>query len=83
MSAHDQENWFVNEYECYSCGHEWRDEWDACPDDDCPQCAARHVSPHTSTWMCEVDDDCTPHIVQSEPAGPPGHVRTQVRPDAG
>jgi DNA-directed RNA polymerase subunit RPC12/RpoP len=39
---------FRNHYKCYCCGHEWTDDYDAQPDDDCPKCGARHVSPHKS-----------------------------------
>jgi DNA-directed RNA polymerase subunit RPC12/RpoP len=39
---------FRNHYRCYRCGHEWTDEYDAQPDDDCPKCGARHVSPYKS-----------------------------------
>jgi len=42
---------FQNQYTCYKCKHEWTDEYDACPDDDCPECGARHVSPHTSITL--------------------------------
>lgn len=39
---------FINHYKCYRCAHEWVDQWTAQCDDDCPECGARHVSPHTS-----------------------------------
>lgn len=39
---------FINHYKCYRCAHEWADQWTAQCDDDCPECGARHVSPHTS-----------------------------------
>ncbi|MEI6283466.1 MAG: hypothetical protein WCP82_12265, partial [Alphaproteobacteria bacterium] len=39
---------FLNHYRCPKCGHEWTDAWDAQCDDDCPNCGARHVSPHRS-----------------------------------
>ena len=46
----DDENtrWFRNHYECPSCEHQWTDDWTATCDDDCPNCGARHISPHTS-----------------------------------
>jgi rubrerythrin len=37
---------FRNFYKCYKCGNEWVDEDSCIPDDDCPQCGARHVSCH-------------------------------------
>lgn len=47
---------FRNHYKCYRCGHEWTDEYDAQPDDDCPECGARHVSPYKSEELSrEVD----------------------------
>ena len=39
---------FINHYKCHRCAHEWADQWTAQCDDDCPECGARHVSPHTS-----------------------------------
>ena len=38
----------INRYRCYSCGHEWEDEWTSQVDDDCPSCGARHCSPYQS-----------------------------------
>jgi predicted nucleic acid-binding Zn-ribbon protein len=40
--------WFENHYECDACGCTWTDEWSAMCDDDCPECGARHMSPHAS-----------------------------------
>jgi DNA-directed RNA polymerase subunit RPC12/RpoP len=39
---------FRNQYHCARCKHEWTDEWPAMCDDDCPECGARHMSPHRS-----------------------------------
>jgi DNA-directed RNA polymerase subunit RPC12/RpoP len=39
----------TNSYTCYRCGHEWDDVWNCEVDDDCPECGARHCTPHTST----------------------------------
>lgn len=39
---------FRNYYRCPGCGHEWDDVWDGQPDDDCPNCGKRHISPYTS-----------------------------------
>lgn len=39
---------FRNYYRCPDCGHEWEDVWDGQPDDDCPNCGTRHISPYTS-----------------------------------
>jgi hypothetical protein len=39
---------FRNFYRCEACRHEWTDVWSATCDDDCPQCGARHMSPHKS-----------------------------------
>jgi DNA-directed RNA polymerase subunit RPC12/RpoP len=40
--------WFRNYYRCDLCGHRWTDEWSAKRDHDCPECGARHMSPHDS-----------------------------------
>ena len=39
---------FRNYYRCPDCGHEWEDVWDGQPDDDCPSCHKRHISPYDS-----------------------------------
>ena len=39
---------FDNHYRCYKCKHEWVDRYSAQPDDDCPQCGARHCTPYQS-----------------------------------
>lgn len=39
---------FINHYKCPECQHEWRDQWTAQCDDDCPECGARHISPFKS-----------------------------------
>jgi predicted nucleic acid-binding Zn-ribbon protein len=48
--------WFRNHYWCDRCGHRWRDEWSATCDDDCPNCGARHMSPHWSEDAEEADE---------------------------
>jgi predicted nucleic acid-binding Zn-ribbon protein len=48
--------WFLNYYTCDRCGEDWTDEWSCRCDDDCPNCGARHMSPHDS-------DDLT-HVVE-------------------
>ena len=40
--------WFRNYYVCDRCDYHWEDEWSCMSDDDCPQCGARHMSPHQS-----------------------------------
>lgn len=44
----DNPSGFINHYKCHRCAFEWSDEWSCMVDDDCPECGARHVSPHTS-----------------------------------
>lgn len=44
----DNPSGILNHYTCYACAYEWSDEWDCGCDDDCPECGARHCSPHTS-----------------------------------
>ncbi len=39
---------YTNFYRCYECGHEWEDVYECQPDDDCPQCGTRHVTPYKS-----------------------------------
>ncbi len=39
---------FHNYYECPRCGNKWEDIYDAQPDDDCPDCGYRHISPYKS-----------------------------------
>jgi Protein of unknown function (DUF3768) len=39
---------FRNHYCCARCGHEWQAVWTARCEDDCPNCGARHMSPHKS-----------------------------------
>lgn len=46
-----------NYYRCYQCQHEWEDEYNGQPDDDCPECEARHCSPYKSELVNEEDDD--------------------------
>ena len=50
MSGEQEEQQFHNFYRCYepSCRHEWSDIYPTQPDDDCPQCGARHCSPYRS-----------------------------------
>jgi len=38
----------TNHYTCPECGTDWQDEWSCAVDDDCPNCGARHISPHES-----------------------------------
>jgi len=44
----DEPNLFLNRYRCYRCGEDWTDVYECQPDDDCPHCGARHVSPFAS-----------------------------------
>lgn len=53
----DERLWFRNFYKCYRCDFEWEDVYDAQPDDDCPECGARHVSPYKSEDTDEALDD--------------------------
>jgi len=46
--------WFRNHYQCADCGCEWSDEWSCTCDDDCPECGARHMSPHKSDDLTEI-----------------------------
>lgn len=39
---------YKNLYTCPQCGHEWEDFYSAMPDDDCPSCGTRHVTPYAS-----------------------------------
>jgi len=39
---------YLNHYECYECGYEWEDAYDCSVDDECPDCGASGVSPHTT-----------------------------------
>lgn len=39
---------YLNRYRCPRCARIWLDEWDCQPDDDCPYCGCRHVSPYQS-----------------------------------
>ena len=50
--------WYQNHYTCDRCGGDWTDEWSCTCDDDCPNCGARHMSPHDS-------DDLT-HVVEKQ-----------------
>lgn len=52
---------FLNFYECPDCGHSWQDAWSCTPDDDCPECGTRHVSPYKSTRIEEPDPDGQDH----------------------
>ncbi len=47
--------WFRNYYRCARCTREWTDEWSATCEDDCPTCAARHMSPYKSEDANEED----------------------------
>jgi hypothetical protein len=46
--------WYRNYYKCARCKYEWPDEWSCMCDDDCPQCGARHMSPHESDDLTEL-----------------------------
>lgn len=48
--------WWTNYYTCPRCGADWDDFYDSQPDDDCPNCGCRHVSPHESV-ECYEDGD--------------------------
>lgn len=47
---------YLNYYECHECKHHWVDLYDGCPDDDCPECGARHVGVHHSLDVPEWDE---------------------------
>lgn len=51
-----KEHKFLNHYHCPECGYEWDDVWDAIPDDDCPECGLRHISPYQSEDIYESID---------------------------
>lgn len=65
---------FLNHYKCYRCSHEWQDEYDAQPDDDCPECGARHCSPYLSE---DLEDDDSFSLANDTPK----HVRKPVCDD--
>jgi hypothetical protein len=46
--------WYLNYYTCARCDCTWTDEWSCMCDDDCPECDARHMSPHDSDDLTEV-----------------------------
>ncbi|MFZ0525389.1 MAG: hypothetical protein WA776_12140 [Xanthobacteraceae bacterium] len=46
--------WYRSYYECDRCGYEWQDEWSCMCDDDCPECGARHMSPHHGDELTEI-----------------------------
>ena len=39
---------FENHYLCPDCQHEWVDLWCSQPDDECPKCHKKHISPYAS-----------------------------------
>ncbi|MHB1109189.1 MAG: hypothetical protein ACYCZU_02545 [Devosia sp.] len=60
--------WYLNHYECDSCGGRWDDEWSCCCDDECPHCGARNMSPYDSddlTFQIERQDHL--YIVYESP----------------
>jgi predicted nucleic acid-binding Zn-ribbon protein len=60
--------WYRNHYRCDRCGSEWPDEWSCMCDDDCPDCGARHMSPHKSDDLTEViETDGTEFVVLWSP----------------
>ena len=50
--------WYLNHYTCDRCDADWTDEWSCMCDHDCPECGARHMSPHDS-------DDLT-HVIEQQ-----------------
>ena len=44
----EDEPLFINYYKCPYCKTKWEDEYSAMPDDDCPECGTRHISPYKS-----------------------------------
>jgi len=46
--------WFLIYYTCERCGDDWTDEWSCMCDDDCPNCGARHMSPHESDDLTNI-----------------------------
>jgi hypothetical protein len=49
--------WFLNQYLCDKCNHEWQDEWSATCDDDCPYCGSRHMAPYDSNDLTEIIEE--------------------------
>jgi DNA-directed RNA polymerase subunit RPC12/RpoP len=39
---------YINYYECPRCKEKWADVDEAQPDDDCPECGLRHITPYKS-----------------------------------
>lgn len=46
--------WFRNYYMCDRCNSPWSSDWSCMPDDDCPRCGARHMSPFDSDDLTNV-----------------------------
>lgn len=59
--------WFNNHYRCAGCGQDWSDEWSCTPDDDCPECGARHMTPFSSDDLTFVVEHSSSdfHVFQS------------------
>src|SRR5262249_29934755 len=65
MSENEASDLFVNRYICPECGHLWDELYEALPDDDCPRCRTRHVSPYLSRPVYVPDSDLSPLVVES------------------
>ncbi len=61
----EHRTWFLNAYRCDRCAFEWQDTHDACPDDDCPRCGRRHLSPIGSVLLDGADEECRPYVVHA------------------
>ena len=48
---------FRNFYRRARCSNEWMDVWSAACDDNCPFCAARHMSPYKREDVEEDEGD--------------------------
>lgn len=60
--------WFRNHYCCARCHANWTDEWSCMCDDDCPFCAARHMSPLKSEDLTIViETDGSEYVVRRSP----------------
>jgi hypothetical protein len=58
MKAIRTGKWFINEYKCPKCNHEWIDGWDSMVDDECEECDERAISPHRSEEYHECCAQC-------------------------
>jgi DNA-directed RNA polymerase subunit RPC12/RpoP len=54
---------FRNFYRCERCSFKWEDMWSAKCEDDCPNCGARHMTPHHSEDAGDDDHDSERQVV--------------------